>query len=218
MTKLRDFVRHNRGLVGGSAVFVLLFVAGMVYFAKLLNEPVPEPKRVIQEIALVRPPPPPPPPEEEPPPPPEIEEEVDMPEPEQMPDPIESNEPPPGPLGLDADGAAGADGFGLLARRGGRDLLASGGDRFGWYAGILQRDIVDYLTGDDRLRSSDYDVNVRLWLARDGSVEQIEVVRGSGDVTLDERLRVALQTMSRVAEAPPDDLPQPILLRIRSRT
>ena len=217
MSKLWAFVKQNQGLVGGSAAFVLVFVAGMAYFVKLLNEPAPEPKRVIQEIALVRPPPPPPP-EEEPPPPPEIEEEVDMPEPEQMPEPIESNEPPPGPLGLDADGTAGADGFGLLARRGGRDLLASAGDRYGWYAGILQRDIVDYLTGDDQLRSSDYDVNVRLWLAHDGSVEQIEVVRGSGDVRLDERLRTALETMNRVAEAPPDDLPQPILLRIRSRT
>ena len=84
------------------------------------------------------------PPETEPPPPPPPEEKVDLAEPE--PEPQPSNDPPPGEqLGLDAEGAAGADGFGLAARPGGRDLLASGGSAYAWYAGLLKSEILDRL-------------------------------------------------------------------------
>jgi protein TonB len=191
--------------------------AGIVWAIKgFLNAPAPSPKQIVQQVRLIRPPPPPP--ELEEPPPPEVEEEVDIPEPEQLPEPAPADLPPAGEmLGLDADGVAGADGFGLLARRGGRDLLAGGGDRYAWYAGILQQDILDFLTDDEAFRKRRYDISLSLWLSNDGAVEKIDVIKGSGDREFDTNLRTALAQMSVVSDAPPNDLPQPVRIRIVSR-
>jgi protein TonB len=148
---------------------------------------------------------------------PEIEEEVDLPEPEPAPE-TPSDQPPPGELlGLDAEGVAGGDGFGLAARRGGRDLLASGGDRYAWYAGVLKEDLLSFLAENRDLRRRAYSVNVRLWLAGDGAVQRVALASSTGDRELDRTLEGLLANMERVAEAPPSDLPQPVQIRIVSR-
>jgi protein TonB len=199
-------------------VFVTATAAsGAVYLIKqFIDSPPPPPKQVIQEVRLIRPPTPPPetPP---PPPPPEVEEKVNLPDPPPMPD-APSDQPPAGDLlGLDSDGVAGGDGFGLAARRGGRDLLASGGDRFGWYAGMLKQDLLSLLGEERDFRLRAYSVNVRLWLDAHGGVTRVDLASSTGDRDLDKRLRERLSGMERVAQAPPDDLPQPIQLRIVSR-
>src|SRR5215831_16348542 len=125
----------------GCAVAVVGLGAVLVV-RHIITADVPAPKKLVQEIKVIRPPPPeqlPPPP----PPPPEEKVEVNDPPPE--PDPVANNEPPPGDLGLDAEGGAGSDGFGLVGRKGGRDLLGSGGSAFAWYAGLLKNEILDQL-------------------------------------------------------------------------
>jgi protein TonB len=187
-----------------------------VYFIKqFIDSPPAQPKHVIQEVRLIRPPPPPP--EVEPPPPPEVEDKVDLPDPQPTPD-APSDQPPAGDLlGLDAEGVAGGDGFGLAARRGGRDLLASGGDRFAWYSGMLKQDLLSLL-GDNRdIRARAYSVNVRLWLDPKGAVTRVALANSTGDRDLDRRLNDLLTSMERVAEAPPEGLPQPVQIRIVSR-
>src|SRR5262245_757872 len=109
-------------LIGGG-IAALGFCSVLLVRSFLAGE-APAPKKLVQEIKVIRPPPPE---ELPPPPPPPPEEEVDLNEPEPQPDPVASNEPPPGNLGLDAEGSAGSDGFGLMGRKGGRDLLGSGG-------------------------------------------------------------------------------------------
>lgn len=196
---------------GGAAVY---FIKGF-----LESEPSP-PKQVIQQVQLMRPPPPPPPKEEiEPPPPPEIEEEVDLPEPEMVEEmPADDLPPPSDILGLDADGVAGADGFGLQARRGGRDLLASGsGSRFNWYAGVLKDDLLDFLSQYRELRERAYDIRLRLWLNGDGSVSRVSLRNSTGDPDLDRELESRLAGLSQVTESPPEDLPQPVQIRLVSR-
>src|SRR5215472_10490179 len=102
------------------------------------------PQKLVQEVHLIRPPPPPP--DLPPPPPPPPDEKVDVPDPLEKPDPTPSNEPPPGEqLGLDAEGSAGGDAFGLLGNKGGRDLIGTGGSAFAWYAGLLKNEILDTL-------------------------------------------------------------------------
>ncbi len=149
----------------------MLIAAGIGVFwlirSFISGEPPPQ-KKVAQEIHIIRPPPE----ELPPPPPPPPEEEVDVPDPptEPEPDPTPSNEPPPSEiLGLDAEGGAGADGFGLAARKGGRDLLASGGSAFSWYAGLLKNEILDRLQEENRARSGAYSVLVRVWVRPDGT-------------------------------------------------
>ncbi|MEL7311213.1 MAG: TonB C-terminal domain-containing protein [Pseudomonadota bacterium] len=183
-----------------------------------LKAPAPKTQKVVQEIALVRPPPPPKK-EEPPPPPPEIEEEVDLPEPEATPEPMPSDEPPPPDLlGLDADGVAGTDGFGLIANRGGRGITdAGGGDRFRWYAGVLRQALSAHLAQYEQLRTSNYTITVRLWLNRAGEVQRVILDESTGRPELDQVIEQALAGLNEIGGRPPAGIPQPVTLRLVSR-
>jgi protein TonB len=178
-----------------------------------LNSESPPPKKLVQEIRIVRPPPP----EELPPPPPPPPENVDVPEPEQQPDPVASNDPPPGDLGLDADGTAGGDAFGLVGRKGGRDLLGSGGSAFAWYAGLLKGEILDQLQEVKAARSGAYSVVIKIWVRSDGSVERVRLAQSTGDRERDSAIESALARIARISQGPPVDMPQPVSLKIVSR-
>ena len=172
------------------------------------------PKQLVQQVQLIRPPPPPP--DLPPPPPPPPEEKVDV--PEDKPDPTPSNEPPPGEqLGLDAEGSAGGDDFGLAARKGGRDLLASGGNAYTWYAGLLKQEILGQLSSEKRARSGDYSVVVRVWVRNDGTIDRVRIAQSSGNHERDQAIEAALSRIARLSQAPPADMPEPISLRIVSR-
>ncbi len=197
-------------------LLVLLVGGGGVWFLRsFLASAPPAQKKVAQEIHLIRPPPEQLPP---PPPPPPPEEKVDVPEPQPQPDPTPSDESPPSDtLGLDAEGMAGGDSFGLAARKGGRDLLASGGSAFTWYAGLLKNEILDQLQEEKRARSGSYTVIVRVWVRPDGSIEHFALARGSGDSDRDRAIEAALSRIGRLSQGPPADMPQPVSLRIVSR-
>lgn len=199
----------------GGAVVVLAFTALLIWAVRNLMQDKPEqPKRqVAQVVKLIRPPPPPP---EPPPPPPEekIEEQLPQEAPEEAP-PDEAA--PAEQLGIDAEGVAGADGFGLAARKGGRDLLGSGAAVFAWYTTMLKDSILNVLSEDERIRRGSYQVTVRVWLTHEGMVERIKLASTSGNRELDSAIEQALGKMSRVREAPPIEMPQPVTLRIVSR-
>jgi protein TonB len=180
-----------------------------------MGQPVTLAKKTIQQVTILTPPPPPP----EAPPPPPPEEKVEIEEPEPEPEVADAEQPPAGDqLGLDADGAAGGDAFGLLARKGGRDLLAGGGDdRFGWYSSVLKGDLIGRLSAIRDIRKDRYNVSVRLWLSPDGRVQRYRLVGTTGKADLDRDLRAALDSLDRVSERPPEGLPQPVRLRIVSR-
>lgn len=201
----------------GSAVVAILVLWGLVTVIRgFMGDARPAKKQVVQEVRLIRPPPPPPPEEKPPPPPPE--EKVDLPEPEQQPDPVQSDEPPPGEqLGIDAEGGAGGDGFGLVGRKGGRDLLASGGSAYAWYAGLLKNEILGELNTLDEVRTGSYSIVVRVWVRPDGSIERVRIVQSSGNRDRDRAIETALSKIERISQAPPADMPQPVSLRIVSR-
>jgi periplasmic protein TonB len=200
------------------ALMVLVFAVGggAVWLVRSFLSGAPPPqKKVAQEIRIIRPPPEELPP---PPPPPPPEEEVDIPDPQTEPEPTPSDEPPPGELlGLDAEGTAGGDSFGLAARKGGRDLLASGGGAFTWYAGLLKNEILDRLQEEQRARTGSYSVPVRAWVRKDGTIERMELAQSTGDRERDEAIRKVLAKISRLPQAPPPNMPQPMVLRIVSR-
>lgn len=199
----------------GCAVLVFVAVGIFLVVRHFLSREAPATKKVVQEIRVIRPPPPPP--ETPPPPPPPPEDKVDLKEPEPEPDPTPSNEPPPSEqLGLDADGSAGSDGFGLAARKGGRDLLASGGSAFAWYAGLLKNEILGKLQDEKKVRASSYSIQVRIWVRPDGTIERIRFTQSSGSGERDKAIEEAI-TNIRLSQAPPADMPQPISLRIASR-
>lgn len=206
--------------VAGIGVSIVIGVIAVLLLKDMFAAPV-QKKKQIQMISLVQPPPPPPPKEE--PPPPEIKEEVKIDEPEPQPDepPEQAAEdaPPPGEdLGVDADGGAGSDAFGLVGRKGGRDLLGgSSGSEYAWYANVLQQDIADLLSDNNKIRQSRYIIEVQLWFEQNGKVKKAKLIKSSGDAAMDRSIQLALNEMGNLRERPPEGIPQPVRLRIESR-
>ena len=202
-------------ILGGVCV-VAIFVGGILFIRSFLGGASAPKQKLVQEVHLIRPPPPPPP-EEKPPPPPPPEEKVITPQPEQHPDPTPSNEPPPSEhLGLDAEGGAGGDAFGLVGNKGGRDLLGSGGSAIAWYSGILKTAVLEQLSADKELRSGNYKLVIRFWLRGDGSVDRVVIVQGSGDRDRDRMIEAQLSRMTRLPNAPPAGFPTPATLTVVS--
>jgi protein TonB len=144
---------------------------------------------------------------------------VEEPLPQDTPEPEPTDEAPPGEqLGLDAEGVAGGDAFGLAARKGGSDIIGGGGGAaFAFYTGLLKEGILDALSDDERVRKGNYKLTVRIWVAPDGRVERIALVDSTGNPQIDAAVEQALGKLRRVREAPPLEMPQPVTLRIVSR-
>jgi protein TonB len=206
----------------GVGVTLTAFVGVVAWGAySLLSEKKTSKKQVVQISLLPPPPPPPPPPPEVKPPEPEVKEEVKVSEPE----PQQAEEAPPAgeQLGLDAEGSGPGDGFGLAAKKGGRDITTLGGDatvdraKFAWFTGQVQRFLQEQFQKNDKLRKADYRVVVRVWFARDGKLERFELVDSSGNTEIDQNLKVAMSDLPRMRQSPPADMPQPVKLRVTSR-
>src|SRR5580698_4406596 len=182
--------------LAGGVLFIRSFLVG----GKVQQQ------KVVQEVHLIRPPPPPPP-----------EEKIVTPQSEQHPDPSPSNEPPPSEhLGLDAEGGAGGDAFGLVGNKGGRDLMGSGGSAIAWYSGILKNAVLEQLSADKELRSGNYRLIIRFWLREDGAVDRVAIVQGSGDHDRDRLIEAQLSRMARLPNAPPAGFPSPATLTVVS--
>ena len=205
--------------IGGAVALVFVLGGAGAALIKLMSGTSAPQQPMVQQISIIQPPPPPPPPEIEQPEPEMEELELDEPEPEPLADDSADMDEPLGEeLGLDADGVAGADGFGLLAKKGGRSLLG-GGDPHAWYAGILQRDLQAALADDDTVRGAgDYSVVISIWLTDDGFVQSSELLSSTNNPQVDAALRSVLSAGVQISREPPQDLPQPIRLRITSRT
>jgi protein TonB len=201
----------------GVAVLAVLVIVGLAWWVKSsMSGGETKEKRSVQAVQVIRPPPPPPPPEEPPPPPPDQPEEQI---PQNTPDPAPSDDAPPAEqLGLDADGSAGGDAFGLAARKGGRDLTGGGGAAFAWYTSLLKDQVLDKLSDLESVRSRRFSIVVRVWVETDGAVRRATLVGSTGDGGVDKAIETALERLGRLREGPPLEMPQPISLRIVSRS
>lgn len=215
----------QRQRLGRIAAVVGLVVAALAVIAiirGLLADGGKRAKPTVAQIQLLKPPPPPPPPkpEEKPPEPPKPKDEVkiEQPKPDQPPEPAKADEPPPGDkLGVDAEGSAGSDGFGLVGNKGGAGLVGGGGSKFGAFTGQIQQQIQDALSRNKKLKNASYRVVVRVWLSPDGTVSRFELAGSSGNAETDDALNAALAELPKLRTPPPADLPQPVGLRITSR-
>jgi protein TonB len=200
-------------VVAGTLIVVL--VAGLLIWSvrNLLNNKPSGPTRAVeQKITMIRPTPPP---EAPPPPPPEekIEQPIEQPEPEQAPE--QADAAPTEQLGLDADGAAGADGFGLAARKGGRDLVGTGTAPFKWYTNLIASKLQECLSDDERVRKGSYRANIRVRVAADGALEVVDLLGTSGSAEKD----IAIRNLKRCStgESRPLEMPQLATIQIVSR-
>jgi periplasmic protein TonB len=221
MTRNKHYRVYLPRIAGGIIVVVLIcllvnFISNLKHDKKEKKENKP------QQVTLVKPPPPPPPPPKVEKPPEPVKDKFEEPEPEAEPEPEpetpDVEEAPPGDLGLDADGAAGSDGFGLVGRKGGRGLFGGGGGSpFARYGRMAANEIREVLSENEKLRRKGYTAVGKLWLEADGSVKRIELARGSNDSEIDDLLNRMLQKLRKINEPPPPEMEQPIKFKITVR-
>ena len=162
--------------------------------------------------------------------PPEPVETKPEPELVEMPEPIQQVEihklsemdvvPMDDLLGLDADASAGLDGFGLVAKRGGADILKTSGAPHSRVLARLSAEIEQHvakaLSRKTRLLKKNYTIQVSVWLTDSGFVDRVELMNSTGAAQLDAALKAALRNISPFA-ARVVGVPQPVRLRITTR-
>jgi protein TonB len=210
-TGAHPFRRKLPALAAG--LFLLLFTAVAVWLARDFINNAGKPKKPrVQQISLVKPPPPKP--EEKPPEPKKVEppkEEVKIDQP-QTPPPDSAPAPNPGgipdgpPGGMATDLAAGS-GTGIIG----------GGSREDWYGRLISRHLEDVLRRSKRLQGASYRVTVNVWFDGNG-IERVQLVQGSGNAQTDDLLRQELLALPPLREAIPSDMPQPVRIRVASRS
>jgi protein TonB len=166
-----------------------------------------------------KPPPPPPPPKEKPEPPKADEKQVKA-EPPKEPQPQARNEP------LKMEGAAGDGPSAFAAGTVSKEYIGGavgsggiGGGRMqhGFFVDRLQRYLQEELNRNRKLRETDYRITLRLWIARDGSMQRVELTQSTGNAEVDALLKQTLLQIAAIRETPPESLPQPIRIRVTAR-
>jgi periplasmic protein TonB len=209
--------RRYLTLIGGSLVAVILLV-GFVWLVRTMmaSKSSKQSQRRIEFVQIIRPPPPPPP-DQSPPPPEKLEQPLPKDEPE--PTPKDESPPPLGPLGIDADASAGGDAFGLAARSGGSDLIGGTGNAaFAWYTNRLKEAVTERLSADSRIGAQRFSISVRVWIEPDGRIREVKLTSSTGNHDLDQRIEAALAQLTRLTDAPPLEMPQPISLKVVSHS
>lgn len=191
-----------------------LLIAGFVWFVQtMMAKKSAKKERVVQTIQVIRPPPPPPPDQPPPPPPEKTEEPLPKDQPEPTPD--QPDQAPDQPLGVDAEGSAGGDAFGLAARRGGSDLIGGGGTApFAWYTNRMRDTIKDRLAAASCTKSAKGSVSTRVMLGADGRVKQIKLTTTTGNSHVDECVEKVLASIATMGDAPPPGMPEQVNLKV----
>jgi protein TonB len=201
------------------AVFAILLLIGFVWFVRtMMASKTSKSTRQVQIVQVIQPPPPPPPPPpDQPPPPPPEKTEEQLPKDQPEPPPDESPAPAQ-PLGVDAEGSAGADAFGLAARRGGSDLIGGTGTApFAWFTNRISDAIRDHLAAAPCTKSAKGSLSVRVLMEADGRVKQIKLATSTGNSKTDECIETALTSITRMSDPPPPGMPEQVNVKIVAR-
>jgi protein TonB len=200
----------------GGAVFALLLIAGFAWFVHtMMSSTAGKKPRVVQNIQVIRPPPPPP--DQPPPPPPE---KTEQPLPKDEPEPVPDNTPAPAdqPLGLDAEGSAGGDSFGLAARRGGSDLVGGAGSApFAFYTNRIADAIKEHLSSYACAKTAKGSLSISLLIDQDGKFKQVQLASSTGNRQLDQCIDGALPSMRGISDPAPPGMPEKVTFRIVQR-
>ena len=214
--------RTPRGLIGriaAGAFAVLLIVAFVWVVRTIMASKTTKNERKVQMVQIIQPPPPPPPPPpEQPPPPPPEKIQQELPKDEPQPTPEQQDQAPPQPLGIDAEGSAGGDAFGLAARAGGSDLIGGTGTApYAWYTNRIKDAIQERLAAAPCAKSAKGSLSLQVHMEADGRVKQIKLLSGTGDQKVDNCIDSALAAITRMSDPPPGGMPEQINLKIVSR-
>jgi periplasmic protein TonB len=215
MVDKRTVRRNVSRLAGG--VFALLLALSFVWFVHtMMGAKSTKPQRQVQVVQVIRPPPPPPPPEQPPPPPERTEQAL----PKDQPEPVPDNTPAPAdqPLGLDAEGAAGGDAFGLAARRGGSDLVGGTGSApFAWYTNRIADAIRERLSSLACAKSSRGSLSFHVKINSEGRFTQAQLATTTGNAKLDQCIEAGVASTPAINDRPPPGMTEQITIKVVSR-
>jgi periplasmic protein TonB len=208
-------VRRNVSRLAGG-VFGVLLILGFVWFVRtMMAGKTNKPMRQVQIVQVIRPPPPPP---DQPPPPPPEKAEQALPKDEPEPAPDTTPAPADQPLGIDAEGSAGGDAFGLAARRGGSDLVGGTGSApFAWYQNRITDAIRDRLASAQCAKSAKGSLSIRLLMEADGRFKEVQLATTTGNRQMDQCIEGALTAMPRMSDPLPPGMPEQVTVKIVAR-
>jgi protein TonB len=198
---------------------------GLWFAVKGLFEPHAPQKPAVTKIKILpdTPPPPPPPPPKEPP------KEQPKEQPKEMkvepPKPQEAPQPPAEALKMEGPAGDGPSPFsaGPVTNdyKGGEVSTKIGGKKsmaaFAWFTGQIKTQIEDALAAEKGLANAQYRLVVHVWVAPNGHIDKTELQGSSGNAEIDALIRKTLNGLNKLGDAPPDDMPQPVKLRITSK-
>jgi len=221
-------------LFGGAGV-ILIGIGFFIY--KIVTTDVgPRRKNVIAVISLVKPPPVkeklPEPEVQKIPPKQSVEQVIESPQNTPQDSPPENDAPPGADLGVEGEGGAGSDGFGLVGKKGGKALIGGGAGgtgsggrlslmaKYGWYTKKIQDDvrsrIKQRLDKDGGFPKGKYQALVKIILDRSGAMVDFRIVGPSGSDRMDGAIREILGTV-RLSEPPPEGMPTGMTIKISSQ-
>ncbi len=122
-------------------------------------------------------------------------------------------------MGLDAQGSAGSDAFGLAGRPGGGDLIGGNGTApFAWYTNRISDAIKDKLAAAPCTKSAKGSLTVHVTMEADGRVKQIKLATTTGNSKVDECIDSALTSVTSIGDPVPPGMPAQVNLKIVART
>jgi periplasmic protein TonB len=194
-------------------------------------------KPTLKQITMVKiqtpPPPPPKPPEKPPEPPLKLKEEVKLEQPKAAEPPKQAQaqpEPAAAKLGVDAAASGDGDGFGLASNPGGKDYAgpAIGGSgtasgavaavtraQYTFYRDVMIRHLSEVLSKVSDLREQDALIPLAVWLDKNGRIEKVEILDSALSAERIQLVRATLLAGPTVRQIPPDNMPQPLRLKVR---
>jgi len=170
----------------------------------------------LQPLPSMPPPPPPPPPPPQPPEQKFVEQPKDL-KPLEKKDEPKNPDKPPGPPVPVASGPPSDFGLGGPGGGGGGGSFGSGGSKYGWYAGEVQARIAEALRQNDKTKDAKLRVKVRVWADNTGRITRAALAGSSGNPSLDAALKNQILTGLSLPEAPPSDMPMPIVMLINEQ-
>jgi hypothetical protein len=195
---------------------LLLVLAGIGLALKSLMTGNTSPKKAATTVKIMpdTPPPPPPPPPKEPPKEQPKEMKVEQPKPQEVP------QPPADVLKMEGAAGDGPSPFqaGTVTNEYQGGTTIGGKDQFARFIGLLKGQIESALAKDRDLAKGDYRLVVKVWIARSGKIERFQLEGSSGNTQIDGLIKVALNDIAPLSEPPPENMPQPVKLRITSRS
>jgi TonB family protein len=221
----------------GLIVLVVVFLGGAAFTVTMvLSGDGPRKRDNVATVTLLKPPPV------------QVKEKLPEPEPVKEMKKEEMVDPAPGPqneaqnnendntpagenLGVDADGKAGGDSFGLVGKKGGRSILSgeSGGgmgrlsllSKFGWYTQIVETEIrkkvMKHMDENGGIPRGKLQAIVQVSVNSAGSIVKYKIIGSSGNHKMDEAVKQSIGDI-KISEPPPEGMPRTMSIRVTSQS